>query len=171
MARKGRVSGKWGSIDFSSISDFGEKLEKLGDGSGGGRNVFFEAAARGLAARLLELVIPRTPVGTGETAGTLRRGWTGGADVQVEQFVEGISIEKSGASYIITIANEVDYALYVEHGHRQTPGRYVPAIGKRLKAGWAEGAHMLEISMNELNGVSHNILSGMLEDWLNGVFT
>ena len=31
------------------------------------------------------------------------------------------------------------YALYVEMGHAQQPGRYVPAIGKRLVASWVEG--------------------------------
>jgi phage gpG-like protein len=30
------------------------------------------------------------------------------------------------------VGSNVDYAPYVEFGHAQTPGRYVPAIGKRL---------------------------------------
>ena len=29
----------------------------------------------------------------------------------------------------------MEYASYVEYGHRQEPGRYVPALGKRLKNG------------------------------------
>lgn len=32
------------------------------------------------------------------------------------------------------IGTDVDYAPYVELGHNQQPGRYVPAIGKRLVA-------------------------------------
>jgi len=31
------------------------------------------------------------------------------------------------------------YATWVEMGHAQQPGRYVPAIGKRLVASWVEG--------------------------------
>ena len=32
----------------------------------------------------------------------------------------------------VTIGTNVEYAAPVELGHRQEPGRYVPAIGKRL---------------------------------------
>lgn len=34
----------------------------------------------------------------------------------------------------VRIGTNVEYAPYVELGHRQQPGRYVPAIGKRLVA-------------------------------------
>lgn len=35
-----------------------------------------------------------------------------------------------------TVGTDVEYAPYVELGHQQQPGRYVPAIKKRLKASW-----------------------------------
>lgn len=34
-----------------------------------------------------------------------------------------------------------EHAPHVEYGHRQTPGRYVPVIGKRLKASFVPGQH------------------------------
>lgn len=34
------------------------------------------------------------------------------------------------------VGTGVKYAPYVELGHHQEPGRYVPAIGKRLVASW-----------------------------------
>lgn len=34
------------------------------------------------------------------------------------------------------IGTNVEYAPYVEMGHTQTPGRYVPALGKRLVRDW-----------------------------------
>ena len=37
------------------------------------------------------------------------------------------------------IGTNVKYAPYVELGHHQQPGRYVPAIGKRLKASYVPG--------------------------------
>lgn len=37
------------------------------------------------------------------------------------------------------IGTSVEYAPYVEFGHHQTPGRYVPAIGKRLVASYVPG--------------------------------
>jgi hypothetical protein len=38
-----------------------------------------------------------------------------------------------------TLRNTREYAPYVHYGHRQTPGRYVPAIGKRLVASFVPG--------------------------------
>lgn len=38
----------------------------------------------------------------------------------------------------------------MEYGHRQTPGRYVPALGKRLKASWVNGKFMLRTSVDEI---------------------
>ncbi len=34
-----------------------------------------------------------------------------------------------------------EHAPHVEYGHRQTPGRYVPDIGMRLKASFVPGQH------------------------------
>lgn len=38
----------------------------------------------------------------------------------------------------VYIGSNVYYAPYVELGHHQTPGRFVPQIGKRLKASWVQ---------------------------------
>ena len=42
-------------------------------------------------------------------------------------------------------------AWIVEPGHRHTPGRYVPAIGKRLKASWVEGQFFMKKSEQQIN--------------------
>lgn len=39
----------------------------------------------------------------------------------------------------VLICSNVEYAPYVELGHRQQPGRYVPALKKRLKASKVNG--------------------------------
>ena len=39
----------------------------------------------------------------------------------------------------VTIGSAVEYAPYVELGHHQEPGRYVPAIGTRLVASFVAG--------------------------------
>ena len=63
----------------------------------------------------------------------------------------------------------VAYAPYVEYGHRQTPGRYVPAIGKRLVKSWVEGQHFLKISEDELQGIAPQILQTLLDNFLRTV--
>ena len=37
------------------------------------------------------------------------------------------------------VGTNVDYAPYVELGHTQEPGRYVPAIKRRLVRAWVDG--------------------------------
>lgn len=61
------------------------------------------------------------------------------------------------------IATAVTYAPYVEIGHHQEPGRYVPAIGKRLVASYVPGkpymAPALENHVSEYKEVFETELS------------
>ena len=159
-------------FDKKELEKLQKQLEELEKGKA--RDKFFEDCAKEMAARLLALVIPKTPVGVyddpSRKGGTLRRGWTGGKKMDAEAFAKSLEIEKSGKTYTITVGNNVEYAPYVEYGHRQTPGRYVPAIGKRLKEGFVPGKHMLETSEQELKALSPKILQDKLEKFLKGVF-
>lgn len=49
----------------------------------------------------------------------------------------------------VVIGTPVEYAPYVEFGHHQQPGRYVPAIGKRLKASYVPGKPYLVPALEE----------------------
>ena len=162
---------------------------------------FCEETVKELAARLLRKVVKRTPVGqkpilldkngsksvksavvkgkngknksfltregeilerywSGYVGGSLRRGW------QVS------NVQKIGDEYVITVFNQLEYASYVEYGHRQTPGRYVPALGRKLRVSWVPGKFMLTISERELQASSMTILeqrlTRLLEENLNG---
>lgn len=108
---------------------------------------------------------------SGYAGGTLRRGWTNGKNVNAKEYADSLSVKKIGDKYVIDIINPVEYASYVEYGHRQTPGKYVPAIGKRLKKGWVEGKHMLTISVAELNSSSKAILQAKLNKFMKEVFS
>jgi len=143
---------------------------------------FCQALAKELAARLLAQVIKRTPVGvygkeTGKNGGTLRRGWTakseseamGGTGPNVAGYVQSLTVTKSGNAYEIEIVNPVSYASYVEYGHRQEPGRFVPAIGRQLKKAWVEGRFMLTISEKEIQQQAPNVLEKKLKKFLEDV--
>lgn len=88
----------------------------------------------------------------GYTGGTLRRGWT-----------SSIPAKKSNG-WEIEIINNVFYASYVEYGHRQTPGRYVPALGKSLKKGWVEGKFMLTMSVKDVERMAPALLEKRLQE-------
>ena len=51
---------RWGNADFEQLRELQERLQKLQSID---LNKFCEDASKELAARLLALVIPRTPVG------------------------------------------------------------------------------------------------------------
>lgn len=163
---------RMGKFDAKDLKKFQKELERMD------KNVdaFVQSCTKELAARLLRMVVKRTPVGdysdtydleddgenkflvmSDKEGGTLRDAWTSS------------EVRKEGANYVIEITNPSEYASYVEYGHRQQPGRYVPAIGKRLKKGWVKGHLMMTISEQELQGMAPRILERKIEKFLREV--
>lgn len=164
---------KWGSVDYKQLQTLADKLKSLETDPRIAQ--FCEECSKELAARLLALVIPRTPVGvypaeTGKKGGTLRRGWTGERKTDPRVYANSLPVSKDGNTYTIEIINPVYYASYVEFGHRQMAGRYVPAIGKQLKANWVNGKYMLTISEGELEQIAPRLLAQKLERFLEEIF-
>ena len=106
----------------------------------------------------------------GYVGGTLRRGWTGEEQQDAYAYAQSLNVVHSGDSYTIEIVNPVKYASYVEYGHRQTPGRFVPALGKRLKGSWVEGKFMLTISSQEIERDAPRVLEAKLKKKLEECF-
>lgn len=129
-----------------------------------------------IAARTLAKIIARTPVGqyppdSGKVGGTLRRGWTAGEDMDPYEYIyEHVDVVKKGRVYQIIISNPVEYASYVEYGHRQNVGQYVPAIGKRLKKAFVEGEFMMTVSVDEMQKELPSLLEKKLKDFLEEYF-
>ena len=127
---------------------------------------FLESCAKELAARLLAKVIKRTPVRKpedcppGVVGGTLKRGWTAGQDGKASSFAESLRVTKQGNDYVIEIINPVEYASYVEFGHRT-----------RDHKGWVEGKFMLTISEDEIRKAAPRVLEKKLEKFLKECFT
>jgi hypothetical protein len=152
---------KLGKVDMRELKKFSEELNKLQN-----PDEFVEACAKELAARLLRMVVKRTPVGDysgnsytcgtgqahkghkvpGKVGGTLRRGWTNG------------EITKEGTVYKIDIVNPVEYASYVEYGHR-TPNH----------KGWVKGHFMMTISEQELEKIAPAVLENKIKKYLREV--
>lgn len=115
---------------------------------------------------------------SGKKGGTLKRGWISQSQDEAESkkgipnheeilaYVKGVQVSYSAGLYKIEIINPVEYASYVEYGHRQTPGRYVPALGKRLKRGWAPGKLMLAKSEQEIQDIAPKVLESEIKKFL-----
>lgn len=148
-------------------------------------SAFVAECAKELAARLLAKVIKNTPVGEyptglGKQGGTLRRGWTSKTQAEAERgsgdsenakaYVDSLVIQHIGNVFVIEIVNPVEYASYVEYGHRQEIGRYVPALGKKLKQGWVPGKFMLTVSEQELQNIAPKVLESKVKKFLGECF-
>ncbi len=173
MARIGR-------FDMSGLKEFQRKLEKIDQEAIDG---FLEDCAKELAARLLRKVVKRTPVGDysgenyeckasegdkrehqgnkqkGKKGGTLRRGWTNGQGYS-KDYANSLPVRHEGDKFIIEIVNPVEYASYVEFGHR---------TNKKDGYGWAAGHFMMTISEKELKDMAPKILENKLKKFLGGV--
>lgn len=104
---------------------------------------------------------------SGYVGGTLRRGWTAGQKVSnVGDYARSLPVNVMSNNHVINIINQVEYATYVEYGHRQTPGRYVPALGKRLKSSWVKGQFMMTDSVREIQARAPQIVQRKLDEFL-----
>ncbi len=153
---------KNGNVNVRELEEFRRKINsKLGANQ---VNAFIESCAKELAARLLAKVIKRTPTGvypawTGEKGGTLKRGWTGEKSQGASSYVGNLKVNHYGGVYVIEIINPVEYASYVEFGHRTRGG-----------AGWVEGKFMLTLSEQEIQAASSKILEAKLKKYLEECF-
>lgn len=142
--------------NFKELKDFEKQIQKLGDN----QDQFIEACAKELAARLLAKVVKRTPKGvykkgSGKVGGTLQRGWTGGQNSAAKSYANSLNVQHSGNTYKIEIINPVEYASYVEYGHRT-----------RNHKGWVEGKFMMTISEEELQTIAPKILENKLRKYM-----
>lgn len=138
---------RWGRVDFRQFEDFQRKLQKL---SNGDITALCTNLTKEISARLLRKTIRRTPVGQyndGRVGGTLRRGWIIG------------TVNKTGNTYEIEIINPVEYAMYVEYGHRT-----------RNHRGWVRGRFMLTLSEKEIENIVPKLIERRLKEYLEWCF-
>lgn len=151
---------RFGKFDLRGMKELQKNLQKLQD-----PDAFAEACAKELAARLLAKVIKITPVGdypkeSGKKGGTLQRGWTAGKNQSASAYLNTLEVRKEGKKYIIELINPVEYASYVEYGHRTANHK-----------GWVKGRFMMTISEQEVQNIAPKVLEAKLKKYLGGAFT
>jgi len=146
---------KFGRLDIRELKEFERKLKTLPD-----PDAFLESCAKELAARLLRQVIKRTPVGqypksSGKKGGTLRRGWTAGKREGAAAYAAAMDVQHIGTKYVIEIVNPVEYASYVEYGHRTANHK-----------GWVPGRFMMTISEQEIQQIAPQVLEAKIKKYM-----
>ena len=114
-------------LDLTPLSDYISKAQSQIEAG-------FESACYKGANHIVDELKSNTPVDTGR----LRSSW----------YRHGVT--KSGSTYTCEILNKAHYCDYVEYGHRQEVGRYVPAIGKRLVRAYVRGRYFIKRTVNTL---------------------
>lgn len=97
----------------------------------------------------------------GKVGGTLRRGWTNGGKISYEaikEYAQSLNVSQEGDIYVIDIINPVEYASYVEYGHRKVNSK-----------GWVRGHFMMTISAQELREKSPRILEKKIKRYMEGL--
>ena len=92
--------------------------------------------------------------------------------------------ELSDGGFKLEIGTNVKYAAWVNDGHRQTPGRFIPGYwqgnrfvyepgassGMVLKASWVEGKHYWEGAINIMERVFPGLVEEKFKEWINNYF-
>lgn len=124
------------AAQYRQLKEFQKKVMRL---NGTQRDEFFTSTLNELGARLLRKTKIKTPVDTG----ILRRGW------KVDPAGKTVS------GYQITISNPIEYASYIEYGHRT-----------RNRSGWVNGKFMLTKSKSEIKSIMPGLLNRRLTRYL-----
>lgn len=179
-------------LSIKQLKNLKSKFEKFQQKD---KEDFFEYLSKQVALRFLSYVIPDTPtqenkvINTGYKTynikgGALKRGWIGLTDSgdepsqkEIDEFVQNLPVKKAGTRRFITVTNNVEYAPFVEYGHRQRPGRFVPVIpnekgtyGARLTSAWVPGQFMLKRAVKNTGSVIPGLMRRLTNSWMKDYF-
>lgn len=125
------------ALEFEEVKQLAEKLKELTIASGRIHKKVAERIAQ-LAIRKVKML---TPVDTGD----LRNNWK-------------YHIVKEGDTYKIVLYNQVEYALFVEKGHR------IVIAGRTV--GYVDGQFMLELTEQEMERIAPRMWEREIEkEW------
>ena len=108
---------------------------------------------------------------SGKMGGTLRRGWVSKTHEEaesgngrpnmsdIESYVQALTLKRVGNISTIEIVNPVEYASYVENGHRTANHK-----------GWIQGKFMLKRSADEVQAAAPRVIQAETDKWLGGAF-
>lgn len=161
------------NFDMKGFEQLGNDLQKLRDKA----PKTIESITKNLTARLYNLTVKNTPVGNYDD--TFELEIDGDKKVLVLSSKQGGTLIKGwitkgpyyfGDNYICELINPVEYAPYVEYGHYQQRGRYVPAIGKNLSKSWVKGRFMLTKSLKELEKAAPKVIEKKIDKMMKDTF-
>lgn len=128
-------------FEFSEMKLMKQNLIELNKAS----HVIHMKVAKRIAQLAIRKVKKMSPVDTGD----LRNNWK-------------FHIVKRGDTYTILIYNQLEYASFVENGHR------IVRFGKTV--GWVEGRFMLKLTKDEMDRIAPNMWKKEVEKEMRRIF-
>ena len=190
------MAKSWGRCDYKQLQKLRDNLGKLQSTD---MDKFCRDVSKELAARLMSLVIPLTPVGdysrevtvtakrdgknhkkgdtytkrvtpSGKKGGTLRRGWT--AKTEQEATGGGGTGADKALAYAQSLPISKQGGSYVIEVINPVHYASYVEFGHRTPGGkgWVQGQYFLTLSEQELRGLAPGIIEAKLERLLREVF-
>lgn len=185
---------RWGNCDYRQLQKLRENLDRLQSAD---LENFCRDVSKVLAARLLALVIPRTPVGnyktevkvtakrdgkhhkkgdvytkrinrTGKMGGTLRRGWT----ARTEQEAASRGGDSNAETYAQALPIKKQGSNYLVEVINPVHYASYVEFGHRTPGGkgWVAGQYFLTLSEQDLRALAPALIEKKLEALLREVF-
>ncbi|MCJ8008904.1 HK97 gp10 family phage protein [Lederbergia wuyishanensis] len=128
-------------FEFSEVAKLKESLIAL--------NIASHKIHLKVARRIAQLAIRKVKKMTPVDSGDLRNNWK-------------YSVIKKGDTYIVVIYNQLEYASFVEKGHR------IVIAGQTV--GWVEGRFMLKLTEDEMERIAPNMWKNEVEKEMRRIF-
>lgn len=150
-----------GKVNKTGLLEFAERLKKAEN-----TEAFFYHATQTLGNAVMSKAKDNTPVGdysdrflpyNNRTGGTLKDSWKISRP------------NKRGNLYSIRVINPVFYASYVNYGHKQHVGQFIPPYRTRASQPWVKGQYFLERAISETYPARYKILEPLAKKFLDGV--
>ena len=169
------MNGQYVQIDVTDLQAFNDKLRKAANGDLKKEFALFLDGIGFEMLRVIEDEIIRLKAV--DTRLLLNSFHKGGANNVYELREADLTLE---------IGTNVEYAQWVNDGHKQTPGRFIPGewngdgkfryipgakTGMVLKASWVDGRHYIEHSVVIMEKMSPKLIEAKLAQWFNEYFS
>lgn len=154
-------------VDFTGLRDFAKKLNAIPtdsmckDAVTQLGEVYLASAKRNTPVKGNQSIEVKLKDGSTEritsSSEHMRRSWRIG------------TVEKRGRTYRIKVSNTASYATFADKGHRQTPGRFVPILGKRLVGNYVKGLKITDKAEKAVKKAQNGVFNAVIDKHTKGV--
>lgn len=167
------MSGKYVDIDMSEFKEFFGSLERAAKGEFRKElELFLEGLGNEFLRILQDEIVRKKVMDTRLLLASFQKG----SEENVWELTDG--------GLTLEVGTNVEYAKWVENGHKQQPGRFIPGYwegdrfiydpkadgGMVLKQKEVKGKHYFDSALRILNKIYPKLLEAKLQEWLDRYF-